>query len=103
MIGTLEFTSGGKVIRSEALEEGRTLVIGRAPDADVPLVDYMPLSRSHCRVWAEGRRVWIEPLGSRGPILVNGKAIRASHELSLGDKVTLLADLVFRLQPMPAS
>jgi pSer/pThr/pTyr-binding forkhead associated (FHA) protein len=104
VIGTLEFTSSGKAVLSVPLEEGRSLVIGRAPDADVPFVDLVTLSRRHCRVWAEAGRAWVEPLGCRGAILVNRKAILSSHELKEGDKVELLGDnLVFRLQPIPAS
>ena len=100
----LEFLSGSKMVRTVPLEYGRPLVIGRSPDTDVAFDDIVVLSRRHCRVWVEEGRAWLEPLNCRCSILVNGEAIRASHEVKVGDKVLLAGEhLRIRLRSIPAS
>jgi predicted component of type VI protein secretion system len=104
MVGMLEFTTPwGRTVRSIPLRDGDSLVIGRSPDADVSFVDFVPLARQHCRVWAEGGQAWIERICCSSNIYVNRMAIRAPRELRLGDEVRLLGELTFRLQPCPGT
>jgi DNA-binding NtrC family response regulator len=69
------------------LREGETILVGRAPPADL-VVEDMTISRQHARfVYREGT-VLVEDLGSRNGTLVRGQ--RVSHaELRSGDDVRL--------------
>lgn len=66
---------------------GRTLVIGRAPEADVVIND-MYLSRRHFQLTNTGRSVELVDLGSSNGTLVNGKAL-ATGVVYDGDRVEL--------------
>ena len=61
------------------------IVIGRAAEATLSL-PHPSVSRSHCRVWIEGDRFFIEDLGSTNKTYLNGQAVMRA-ELSDGDQI----------------
>ncbi|GMV90526.1 MAG: hypothetical protein AMXMBFR82_03040 [Candidatus Hydrogenedentota bacterium] len=63
------------------------LVIGRASECDVVLVDSM-VSRRHARVWNDGKSVKVEDLGARNGILVNGQKV-SRLRVDEGDEFTV--------------
>jgi len=73
---------------------GDELTIGRAPPADVQIIDE-GMSRRHARVSRQGDAMVLEDLGSRNGTFCNGVKI-TRHELREGDKVQLGARTVFR-------
>lgn len=70
------------------------LTIGRAPPADVQIIDE-GMSRRHARVTRQGEVMMLEDLGSRNGTFCNGVRI-TQHELREGDKVQLGVRTVFR-------
>ena len=66
------------------LPTGSTLVIGRDPVCDVCIDDPIA-SRKHARITVEADRAWLEDLGSRNGVHVNGTPIKGRHALSPGD------------------
>ncbi|MBN2576632.1 MAG: sigma 54-interacting transcriptional regulator [Deltaproteobacteria bacterium] len=64
------------------------LVLGRAPTADLQLVDGK-VSREHCRIDATGARAMLEDLGSHNGTYVNGEVIRKPTPLAEGDEIGL--------------
>lgn len=60
---------GSRVILGE-----RSVVIGRSIDADFQISE-KSISRSHCRVYHEGGRYWIEDLDSTNHTYLNDKAV----------------------------
>ena len=72
-------------------------VIGRDPACQLRL-DHEFVSRRHCRVSSEGRRVMVEDLGSRLGTEINGRAIR-SVEARDGDRLQVgVEQFVFSIQ-----
>lgn len=63
------------------------LLIGRASEADVILLDSM-VSRRHALVWLDSGQLMAEDLGSRNGILVNGLRVQRSA-LKEGDTLTV--------------
>ncbi len=61
------------------------IVIGRAVDATLSL-PHPSVSRSHCRVWVEDERFFIEDLGSTNKTYLNGQAVMRA-ELGDGDQI----------------
>lgn len=61
------------------------IVIGRAAEATLSL-PHPSVSRSHCRVWIEGDRFFIEDLGSTNKTYLNGQSVMRA-ELSDGDQI----------------
>lgn len=61
------------------------VVVGRAVEATLSL-PHPSVSRSHCRVWREGDRFYIEDLGSTNKTYLNGQAVMRA-ELNDGDQV----------------
>jgi diguanylate cyclase (GGDEF)-like protein len=61
------------------------VVIGRAVEATLSL-PHPSVSRSHCRVWAEDERFFIEDLGSTNKTYLNGQSVMRA-ELSDGDQI----------------
>ncbi len=76
--------SGARVV---PLVEGRVLVIGRIPPADV-VVDHDSISREHARVVLREGRVWVEDLGSTNGTRLEGKRID-QVEVSPGQALAL--------------
>jgi signal transduction histidine kinase len=63
------------------------LVIGRASECDVVLVDSM-VSRRHARIWNDGKGLKIEDLGARNGIVVNGHKV-SKLRVDEGDELTV--------------
>jgi two-component system, cell cycle response regulator len=70
-------------------------VIGRAPNAEVRLVDD-GISRTHARIRAETNRAWVEDMGSRNGTFLNGAKIAEPTELKDGDKIQVGRGTVIR-------
>ncbi|MCA9667978.1 MAG: sigma 54-interacting transcriptional regulator [Myxococcales bacterium] len=66
----------------------KPLVVGRAADADV-VIDDRSLSRRHARLEVREGRLWVEDLGSRNGITVNGEALDDARALDVGDALAL--------------
>lgn len=81
------------VLRREGLPSERFevsaggLVVGRNEDCDITLQDQL-VSRRHARLWCDDDKLYIEDLGSRNGIEVNGSATRLS-ELKDGDELQI--------------
>jgi pSer/pThr/pTyr-binding forkhead associated (FHA) protein len=69
------------------LAPGRKLIIGRDSEADI-VIDDPGISRRHASIWASGRHLFVEDLGSRNGIYVQGRRIATSLVAS-GDYVFL--------------
>ena len=57
------------------------LVLGRAPTADLQLIDGK-VSREHCRIDASGARAMLEDLGSHNGTYLNGEVIKGPTPLA---------------------
>jgi hypothetical protein len=67
------------------LVAGQPLIIGRGPNADIP-ISSLSVSRRHCEVYWDGCRVRVRDLNSHCGIWVNGTHVRNPEEvLHLGD------------------
>lgn len=76
------------------LRNGATLVVGRAPNSDIPVID-PTISRRHAEVECADSVVTIRDLGSSNGTFVNGTRVDASH-INVGDVVTF-GKVAFRL------
>lgn len=76
------------------------LFIGRHTENHITIPDNR-ISRRHARVWLEASTPWIEDLGSRNGVCLNGKMIQRSAAVP-GD-VILLGECVFRVRACHAS
>jgi two-component system, NtrC family, response regulator AtoC len=74
-------------VRVAELEDGESLIVGRAAPADV-LMDVHSLSRRHARFWREGEAVWVEDLGSRNGTRMNARTVERAV-IGPGSVVTL--------------
>lgn len=88
---------GGKEERYEVGTKG--LVIGRAPEADIILLDSM-ISRRHARVLCEDDALVIEDLESRNGILIRGERVEKGtllpgEEFAIGPYIFAIARHVF--------
>jgi diguanylate cyclase (GGDEF)-like protein len=63
-------------------------IVGRAPDAVVPLLDG-EVSRHHARIRILEGRVQVEDLGSTNGTRVNGELVKGPTELHTGDRLSL--------------
>jgi pSer/pThr/pTyr-binding forkhead associated (FHA) protein len=94
----LIFTANGCEVDRRKLD--RPLVIGRAPDCDVPLKDIV-LSRKHCRVEPADVGGWrIIDLGSKNGSFLQDRTItehllKGDDELRIGRTVVLFRDAEF--------
>jgi hypothetical protein len=76
------------------LAEGQTLLIGRAHTMDLVLTD-RHVSRLHCQVWREGKRVLLRDCNSRnGTRIQPGGRLTGDHQLRSGDMIRLGDTLV---------
>ena len=64
------------------------LVIGRAPDSNVPLNDTLA-SRHHARIEMQGNVFMVTDLGSTNGTLVNGQRIQQPQPLHDGDEIRI--------------
>jgi adenylate cyclase len=86
-------------VRSFDLRTGATLVVGRAPTCDIPIID-PTISRRHAEVDCGEAGVTIRDLGSSNGTFVNGTRVDASP-VSVGDVVTF-GKVGFRLAHVAA-
>jgi len=70
------------------LFDRRDVVLGRAPECDLP-VDSARASRRHAEVRRQGDRFWVRDLGSTNGTLVNGTPIAGEHPLHPGDRISI--------------
>lgn len=73
------------------LAMGRTLVIGRDPEAGVSVPEVPSISRRHAMLRYSGSSVSIEDLGSTNGTYVNGELIRERSLLKSGDRFQVAA------------
>jgi diguanylate cyclase (GGDEF)-like protein len=64
------------------------LLVGRAPDAGVALLDG-EVSRHHAKILVEEGRVQLEDLGSTNGTRVNGELIRGQVDVQAGDRLSI--------------
>jgi hypothetical protein len=102
----LEQAQGQRSTRALLLAEGRRHVIppggatiGRSRDCDIVMAD-ANVSRRHAQVLALAAGTWtIADLGSTNGVLVNGRRINASEQLTAGDRIVLgTAEITFELE-----
>lgn len=73
------------------------LIVGRSSTSDITLDDSM-VSRQHARIWLQDDGVYIEDLGSRNGVLLNGRrvwrcCILEGDEITIGEQTLLLRRL----------
>jgi pSer/pThr/pTyr-binding forkhead associated (FHA) protein len=102
----LEESQGRIPTRALLLAEGRRHVIapggatiGRSRDCDIVLAD-SNVSRRHAQVLPAAAGSWtIADLGSTNGVLVNGRKITGSEQLTAGDRIALgTAEIAFELE-----
>jgi pSer/pThr/pTyr-binding forkhead associated (FHA) protein len=81
----LEISEGASV-RFE--RKGRTVLLGRAPNADVRLAD-AKVSRLHARIEARSEGTFVEDLQSRNGTFKDGSPVVGRIRLEPGDRLTL--------------
>jgi hypothetical protein len=90
--------AGGALVLADGTRHplaGDTVVIGRAPDAGVRLVD-SSVSRCHAEVRRQGDGWLVADLGSTNGTRVNGTVVR-EHRLADGDSVAI-GDVTLRFE-----
>jgi hypothetical protein len=92
----LSFVSGRYEGTRRVLRPGAELIVGRARDLDLPLVEDK-VSRRHARIVNEAGIVIVEDLGSTNGTFVNGERI-TTVELKVGDRL-LIGTSVATFQP----
>ena len=80
----------------------RKVIVGR-PSSTVgnPDLDMRPdknVSRRHACIWQESGLYWVEDLGSRLGVKLNGLSIKEKRQLSFGDKI-LIGRTIVQLVP----
>ena len=77
------------------------VVVGRHPECQIQ-VDSNMVSRKHARVLREGKRFYVEDLGSGNGTTVNGQRIAAKTQLAHDDRIKL-GPILFRFEDPNAS
>jgi serine/threonine protein kinase len=67
----------------------KAIEIGRDNTCDVVIPDDPLVSREHVRIAFDGKRYWIEDLGSTNGTLVNGRRLTRRRALNPGDKLKI--------------
>lgn len=88
----LRFISGKYQGGEFLLKMGREIVIGRASDLDMVLVEDM-VSRKHAKISTQGDQIVIQDLGSTNGTFVNGEKIKRSR-LREGDRILIGTSIV---------
>src|SRR5689334_8297698 len=78
-----------------SLPETASVVVGRAPTSDFPIID-PTISRRHAQILRQDDRILVRDLGSSNGTYVNGERVE-SVELKTGDIVTF-GKVKFRLE-----
>jgi len=81
-----------------ALPARGEILIGRGPEADLPLTE-RAASRRHATLRVEDGQVHISDLGSRNGTLVNGERLEGQRPLYAGDTVTIGAAMLILYLP----
>ena len=87
MLGQLLVIAGPDQGRVFPLQEGKSLSVGRGQNTETRLKDPQ-LSRVHCQVTIEGRKIVLLDSGSTSGTLVNGKRV-SQQELKPGDVIQI--------------
>jgi hypothetical protein len=94
----LRFISGKYQGGEYPLTDSGELVIGRASDLDLVLIEDM-VSRKHAKITLENGAISIADLGSTNGTFVNGEKVKKA-ELKLGDRV-LIGTSILKLVSVP--
>jgi pSer/pThr/pTyr-binding forkhead associated (FHA) protein len=78
------------------------ILFGRHPDCDVVITSSRKVSRKHCCVAQINDAFVVRDLGSMNGVRVNGKAVKQSAKLGLGDEL-IVGDVVFHLKEAAAN
>ena len=78
------------------------ILFGRHPDCDVVITSSRKVSRKHCCVAQVNNSFVVRDLGSMNGVRVNGKAVKRSTALGLGDEL-VVGDVVFHLKEASAN
>ena len=92
---TLRVVEGPKAGQTIALE-GRPLLMGRAQDADLVLVDDYASGR-HARLFPQGTRWFLEDLGSTNGTYVNGAPVTRALPVGPGTAIRIGKTVVLKL------
>jgi len=82
-------------IRTVELRDGSSLLVGRAPTSDVPVMD-STVSRRHAELWVENGGVFVRDLGSSNGTYLNGARVTEGRARS-GDALRF-GRVEFRVQ-----
>lgn len=77
----------------QAVPLGEGVSIGRNPDNQVVVMESF-VSGRHARIYRQDGGYWVEDAGSTNGTFLNGRRLKKSHKLRLGDKIAL-GDTVF--------
>ena len=83
----LRFISGKDHGREVQLPPDRELVVGRAGDVDLLILDDK-VSRKHAKISTFGAKIVIEDMESRNGVFANGERVRRA-ELTEGDEIQI--------------
>jgi pSer/pThr/pTyr-binding forkhead associated (FHA) protein len=83
----LKVTEGSKAGTKIAVKKEKFL-IGRSPECHL-CAGSTSISRKHCLIRRDGKKLFIEDLGSRNGTIVNGKKIKGEVELKSGDEIAI--------------
>ena len=84
----LKFLSGKYQGGEFPIPEGQEVVVGRASEFDMVLVEDM-VSRKHAIIQVSQGALTIEDLGSTNGTFVNGERLEKTAELSVGDRILI--------------
>ena len=81
-------------VGQEHFLENLPIKIGRAVENEVVIISKR-VSREHARIWRDGRRIYLEDLGSTNGTYLNDERVLAPMALRDGDQI-LVGDVLFR-------
>ncbi|MDW8245300.1 MAG: DUF4388 domain-containing protein [Sandaracinaceae bacterium] len=84
----LRFISGKYQGGEYLVPQGKEVIIGRATDSEVPIVEQM-VSRHHAKLFQRGNDLIIEDLRSTNGTFVNGERITQATVLREGDRILI--------------
>ncbi|MCO4747205.1 MAG: FHA domain-containing protein [Proteobacteria bacterium] len=84
------------------LASGRTITLGRAPDADL-VIAHPRVSWHHASLWVGGGQLWLSDLGSSNGTTVDGRPVRQAVALRTPQKVLLGGQVAVELREVDAS
>jgi hypothetical protein len=87
-VAKLIFRSGPYAGKSVSLPAGKTIVIGRNRDIDLPLPD-LKLSRKHCQITVNEADFVLKDLNSTNGTFVNGTRLSAEVTLNAFDRIVV--------------